>query len=130
MLGTAAATWETLKGKSCAGIMNNRNLILIYTFSPSPMIKQSKGYQLICRYFQKTRSYRPYSNHIICMLGTAAATWENLQAKSCAGTMDILNLILIYTFSPSQMIKQSMVISPFADICKKEGPTDHIQITY
>jgi hypothetical protein len=27
------------------------------------------------------------------------------------------------------MIKQSMVISPFADICKKQGPTDHIQIT-
>jgi hypothetical protein len=85
------------------------------------------------------------------MLSTAAAAWENLQGKSCAGTMDILNLILIYTFSPSQMIKQSMdilnliliytfspsqmikqsmVISPFADICKKQGPTDHIQITY
>jgi hypothetical protein len=63
------------------------------------------------------------------MLGTAAAAWENLQAKSCAGTMDILNLILIYTFSPLQMIKQSMVISPFADIFKKQGPTDHIQIT-
>jgi hypothetical protein len=63
------------------------------------------------------------------MLGTAAAAWENLQAKSCAGTMDILNLILIYTFSPSQMIKQSKVISTFADICKKEGPTDNIQIT-
>jgi hypothetical protein len=45
------------------------------------------------------------------MLGTEAAAWEVLQAKSCAGTMDILNLILIYTFSPSQMIKQSMVIS-------------------
>jgi hypothetical protein len=64
------------------------------------------------------------------MLATAAAAWENLQGKSCAGTMDILNLILLNTFSPSQMIKQSMVISPFADICKKEGPTDHIQITY
>jgi hypothetical protein len=63
------------------------------------------------------------------MLETAAAAWENLQGKSCAGTMDILNLIPIYTFSPSQMIKQSMVISPFADICKKQGPTDHIQIT-
>jgi hypothetical protein len=45
------------------------------------------------------------------MLGTAAAAWEDLQGKSCAGIMDILNLILIYTFSPSQMIKQSMVIS-------------------
>jgi hypothetical protein len=64
------------------------------------------------------------------MLGTAAAAWEDLQAKSCAGTMDILKLILIYTYSPSPMIKQSMVISPFADISKKPGPTDHIQITY
>jgi hypothetical protein len=64
------------------------------------------------------------------MLATAAAAWENLQGQSCAGTMDILNLILIYTFSPSPMINQSMVISPFADICKKQGPTDHIQITY
>jgi hypothetical protein len=63
------------------------------------------------------------------MLATAAAAWEDLQAKSCASTMDILNLILIYTFSPSPMIKQSMVISPFADICKKEGSTDHLQIT-
>jgi hypothetical protein len=63
------------------------------------------------------------------MLATAAAAWEDLQAKSCASTMNILNLILIYTFSPSQMIKQSMFISKFADICKKEGPTDHIQIT-
>jgi hypothetical protein len=64
------------------------------------------------------------------MLATAAAAWENLQAKSCTGTMDILNLILIYIFSPSPMIKQSMVINQFADICKKQGPTDHIQITY
>jgi hypothetical protein len=64
------------------------------------------------------------------MLGTAAAAWEDLQAKSCASTMNILNLILLYTFSPSPMINQSMVISPFADICKKQGPTDHIQITY
>jgi hypothetical protein len=63
------------------------------------------------------------------MPATAAAAWEDLQAKSCAGIMNNRNLILIYTFSPSQMIKQSMVISPFADICKKEGPTDHIQIT-
>jgi hypothetical protein len=45
------------------------------------------------------------------MLGTAAAAWENLQGKFCAGTMDILNLILIYTFSLSPMIKQAMVIS-------------------
>jgi hypothetical protein len=50
------------------------------------------------------------------MLGTASAAWEDLQAKSCASTMNILNLILLYTFSPSPMIKQSMVISPFADI--------------
>jgi hypothetical protein len=64
------------------------------------------------------------------MLGTAAAAWEDLQGKSCASTMNILNLILLNTFEPSQMIKQSMVISPFADICKKQGPTDHIQITY
>jgi hypothetical protein len=63
------------------------------------------------------------------MLATAAAAWEDLQAKSCASTMNILNLILLNTFLPSQMIKQSMVISPFADICKKQGPTDHIQIT-
>jgi hypothetical protein len=63
------------------------------------------------------------------MLGTAAAAWEDLQAKFCAGTMNILNLIPLYTFSPSPMIKKSMDISPFADICKKQGPTDHIQIT-
>jgi hypothetical protein len=63
------------------------------------------------------------------MLATAAAAWEDLQAKSCATTMNIQNLILIYTFSPSPMIKQSMVISQFADICKNQGPTDHIQIT-
>jgi hypothetical protein len=54
------------------------------------------------------------------MLATAAAAWENLQAKSCAGIMNILNLILIYTFSPSPMIKQSMVIGTFADICKNK----------
>jgi hypothetical protein len=64
------------------------------------------------------------------MLATAAAAWEDLQAKSCASTMNILNLILLNTFSPSQMIKQSMFISPFADISKKEGSTDRIQITY
>jgi hypothetical protein len=64
------------------------------------------------------------------MLATAAAAWEDLQAKSCTGTMNIDNCILLYTFSPSQMIKQSMVISQFADICQKQGPTDHIQITY
>jgi hypothetical protein len=63
------------------------------------------------------------------MLVTAAASWEDLQAKSCAGSMNILNLILLHTFSPSPMIKQSMVISPFADICKKQGSTEHIQIT-
>jgi hypothetical protein len=81
MLATAAAAWENLQGKSCAGTMDILNLILIYTFSG-------------------------------------------------AVTMDILNLIMIYTFSPSPMIKQSMVISPFADICQKQGLTDHIQITY
>jgi hypothetical protein len=58
------------------------------------------------------------------MLATAAAAWEDLQAKSCAGTMNFHNFMLLYTFSPSPMINQSMVISPFADIC-----TDHIQIT-
>jgi hypothetical protein len=63
------------------------------------------------------------------MLETAAAAWENLQAKSCTGTMNNLNLILLYTFPPSQMIKPSMVISQFVDICKKQGLTDHIQIT-
>jgi hypothetical protein len=63
------------------------------------------------------------------MLATAAAAWEDLQAKSCTGTMNILNLVLLHTFSPSPMIKQRMVISQFADICKKQGPTDHIEIT-
>jgi hypothetical protein len=59
------------------------------------------------------------------MLATAAtaAVWEDLQAQSCAGTMKILNLILLYTFSPSPIIKQTMVIGQFADICKKQGPT-------
>jgi hypothetical protein len=33
------------------------------------------------------------------------------------------NFILLYTFSPSPVIKQTMVINPFADICKKQGPT-------
>jgi hypothetical protein len=64
------------------------------------------------------------------MLVTAATAWEGLQAKSCTGTMNTLHLILLHTFSPSPMIKQTMVISPFADICKKQGPTDHNQITY
>jgi hypothetical protein len=46
------------------------------------------------------------------MLATAAAAaWENLQGKSCAGIMINRNLIHFYTFSPSQMIKQSMVFS-------------------
>jgi hypothetical protein len=131
MLRTAAAAWKNLQGKSFAGTMDILNLILIYTFSPSPMIKQSMFISPFADISKKRRFYRPYSNHIICMLATAAAVWENLQGKSCAGTIIILNLILIYTFSPSPMIKkQSMVISPFADICKKQGPTDHIQITY
>jgi hypothetical protein len=65
------------------------------------------------------------------MLATAAAAWEDLQAKSCASTMNNRNLIPhLNTFSPSKVIKKSMVISPFADISKKEGSTDHIQITY
>jgi hypothetical protein len=38
------------------------------------------------------------------MLATADAAWEDLQAKSWAGTMNILNLILLYTFLPSPMI--------------------------
>jgi hypothetical protein len=64
------------------------------------------------------------------MLATAAAAWEDLQAKSCAGTINTHNFILLYTFKPSPMIKQSMVISQFADICKNQGgPTDHIEIT-
>jgi hypothetical protein len=46
------------------------------------------------------------------MLGTAAAAWEALQAKSCAGIMNNRNHILLYTFSPSRMVKQSMDISP------------------
>jgi hypothetical protein len=60
------------------------------------------------------------------MLATAAAAWEDLQSKSCAGTMNIHNFILLYTFD---VLKQSMCFSPFAYICKKQGPTDHIQIT-
>jgi hypothetical protein len=34
------------------------------------------------------------------MLATAAAAaaWEDLQAKSCAGTLNIHNFILLYTF--------------------------------
>jgi hypothetical protein len=63
------------------------------------------------------------------MLATAAAAWEDLQAKSCAGTMNNHNFILLYTFSQSLMNNQRMVISQFGDICKKQGPTDHIQIT-
>jgi hypothetical protein len=59
------------------------------------------------------------------MLATAAAAWKDLQAKSWAGIMNNSNLILFNTFSPSPMLNQSMVISPFADICKKQGPTDH-----
>jgi hypothetical protein len=62
------------------------------------------------------------------MLGTAAAAWENLQAKSCASTMNNHNLILLYTFRIAPMIKQRIVISPSADICKNQGPTYHIQI--
>jgi hypothetical protein len=43
----------------------------------------NKGYHFICRYLQKTRSYRPYSYHIIFLLATAAtaAAWEDLQAS-------------------------------------------------
>jgi hypothetical protein len=50
------------------------------------------------------------------MLATAAAAWEDLQAKSCAGTTNIHNFILLYTFSQSPMNNQRMVISQFADI--------------
>jgi hypothetical protein len=64
------------------------------------------------------------------MLATAAAAWEDLQAQSCTGIMNNRNLKFFYTFKPSQMIKQSMVISKFAEILKKQGPTEHIQITY
>jgi hypothetical protein len=32
MLATAAAAWEDIQAKTCAGIMNNGNLILFYTF--------------------------------------------------------------------------------------------------
>jgi hypothetical protein len=78
--------------------------------------------------FAKNKVIQTLSNHIICLLATAAAAaWEDLQAKSCTGTMKNLNLILLYTFSPSPMIKQTMVISPFADICKKQGNTDLIK---
>jgi hypothetical protein len=63
------------------------------------------------------------------MLATAAAAWEDLQAKSCAGTMNILNLILLYNFSQSPINNQTLVITSFADTCKKQGPSDHIQIT-
>jgi hypothetical protein len=63
------------------------------------------------------------------MRATAAAAWEDLQAKSCASTNNNHNFILLYTLKPSPMNNQRMVISQFADICKKQGPTDHIQIT-
>jgi hypothetical protein len=56
------------------------------------MIKQSMVISQFADISKKTRSYRPYSNHILCMLGTAAAAREDLQGKSCTGTMDILNL--------------------------------------
>jgi hypothetical protein len=56
-----------------------------------------------------------------------AAAWEDLQAKSCADTMNILNLILLYTFSPSPMNNQTIVITSHADICKKQGPTEVLQ---
>jgi hypothetical protein len=54
------------------------------------------------------------------MLATAAAAWEDLQAKSCADTMNIHNFILLYTFSQSPMNNQRMVISQFADILKNK----------
>jgi hypothetical protein len=89
--------------------MTNRTAPFFLTITNDQTIN---GYQAICRYLQKTRSYRPYSNHIlICMLVTAAAAWEGLQAKSCAGIMNNINLVLLHTFSPSPMNNQSMVIS-------------------
>jgi hypothetical protein len=39
MLATAAAAWEDLQAKSCAGTMNNNNFILLYTFKASPKNK-------------------------------------------------------------------------------------------
>jgi hypothetical protein len=77
--------------------------------------------------FAKNKVLQTLSNHINCLLAATTAAWEDLQAKSCAGTMKNLNLILFYTFSPSPMFKQTMVIRTFADICKKQGPTDLIK---
>jgi hypothetical protein len=49
-----------------------------------------------------------YSTHICSENDTkrcrllAASAWEDLQAKSCKGTMNNLNLILIFTFCCQQ----------------------------
>jgi hypothetical protein len=78
---------------------------------------------------QTNNVYQSLLNHTICLLATAVAAWEDLQPKSCAGIMNNLTLILLFTFSPSRMIKQTMLISPFADICKIQGPTSYIYYT-
>jgi hypothetical protein len=77
--------------------------------------------------FAKNKVLQALANHTICL--QAAAAWEDLQPKSCASIMNNLNLILLYTISPSPIIKQTMLISPFADSssCKKQGPTGLIK---
>jgi hypothetical protein len=87
------------------------------------MIKQTMSISLFAD-FAKNKE-----NHTICLLATAVAAWEDLKPKSCAGIMNNLTLILLFTFSPSPMIKQTMFISPFADIYKKQGPTSYIYYT-
>jgi hypothetical protein len=41
----------------------------------------------------------------------------------------MINQSMVISPFASPMIKQLMVMSQFADICKKQGPTEHIQIT-
>jgi hypothetical protein len=62
---------KPFQAKSCAGTMNNLNLILLKTFATSTMIKENNVYQLISRNIHKTRSYRPFINEKLCLLATA-----------------------------------------------------------
>jgi hypothetical protein len=51
--------------------MNNLDLILFLTSTPSTMIKENNEDQLISRNIHKTRSYRPFINEKLCLLATA-----------------------------------------------------------
>jgi hypothetical protein len=50
--------------------MNNPNLILLSTFTPSTMIKETNVYQMISTNIHETRSYRPFMNEKLCLLAT------------------------------------------------------------